>query len=589
MKIERYFLAELKLETALHIGVGKAGNPTDSPLRRRGDGRLVLPGRALGGALRTMATRLAPHLGLSRPCKAIDKAHDDGTPCGCMACQLFGELYPSEDDDEADGAASKLWISDALIKDNDPWIQKDEALAENHDPQTHVRDGVGIARDRGAAARNVKFDQEVVPRGAVFEVRLKLVEEDKDADTEAANQRAMLLAAALAEWEAGRGRLGSGAARGLGRFALSPLRCVQLKIQDGDQLVKFLKTDQPWAEGKDDSEWWKKALSDAQQAVKPYEEDAAVTRGFVTVECTIALDGPFLINDPLVSALAGFDHAPLLEVAIGEAGKPVMSGSSLRGALRSRAEKIARTLATIKWQQRDAFLLHCPACDPLARDEHGALASCDVRSTISTNNEAGADDLCLACRLFGSPRRGSRLWIEDAPWAKLAPDENTWHAQDFLAIDRFTGGGQDGAKFDAAPLTEARFRARLTLHDPEEWELGWLALVLRDLAEGEITIGFGAAKGYGRAKVADSTWTFGGLKPEADEQPRSGIFFLTEAQSEGVLPADWLPRANGWVTKFNDKVIEFKMPSSLKPPEKDSFFDDGQHLVELYGLPHGGG
>jgi len=85
--------------------------------------------------------------------------------------------------------------------------------------------------------------------------------------------------------------------------------------------------------------------------------------------------------------------------------------------------------------------------------------------------------------------------------------------QDFLAIDRFTGGGRNNAKFDVLALWQPRFTARLRLENPQPWELGWLALTLRDLAEGWLTLGFGAAKGFG--KVTVSTWsaTFGFIQP----------------------------------------------------------------------------
>jgi len=69
-------------------------------------------------------------------------------------------------------------------------------------------------------------------------------------------------------------------------------------------------------------------------------------------------------------------------------------------------------------------------------------------------------------------------------------------ALDFLAIDRFTGGGRDTAKFDAVVLWKPKFRVRLFLENPEPWELGWLALVLRDLHDGLTTVGFGAAKRF---------------------------------------------------------------------------------------------
>src|SRR3990172_6365390 len=54
----------LTFETAAHVGVGRGNVGTDSPLRRNGRGELALPGTALGGALRSLATRLASRMEL---------------------------------------------------------------------------------------------------------------------------------------------------------------------------------------------------------------------------------------------------------------------------------------------------------------------------------------------------------------------------------------------------------------------------------------------------------------------------------------------------------------------------------------------
>ena len=577
-KTERYILADLKLDTALHIGTGKGGNPTDSPLRRASDGRLVLSGRSLGGALRTLATRLAPRLGLGT-CKALIAGHEE-TPCRCDVCRLFGELYPSEEDAGAQGGtASLLWISDAYAKEGEP--------------QTHVRDGVGIARNRGTAAANVKFDLEVALRDTVFSVRMRLVDTEPSDD---ADKRAMLLVAALDEWAAGRGRLGGNVARGLGRFTLTITGCKRTQVETGEQLIAFLKSDRPWALGVEDSEWLERSRADRQGKIQPWRKEAPMAGGFVMVEFTLGSTGPFLINDPLVAALSGFDHAPLLEVAFGDNRRPVLSGGSLRGALRSRAEKIARTLATRKHQTREAFLEHCPACDPLVGQKEATLASCDARLSISDEDEVPEEALCLSCRLFGSTRRGSRLWVDDATWDAPDPTVDDWKAQDFLAIDRFTGGGLDGAKFDAAPLTKARFTARLTLYDPKEWELGWLLLVLRDLAEGEIPIGFGAAKGYGRARASGFQWTVGYLKegdvPDTivlpEKREPSGVYQLAKlTAATGVVPAEW--QAQTWITDFKAKAEAFDLHEKLGALKRDTFFDEDGLLLRLYGLPSVGG
>lgn len=581
---ERWIVAKLRLDTALHVGKGKGNKPTDSPLRRTGDGRLVLPGRAIGGALRTTATRLAPRLQLLNDrkllvCKSIKPSSDDEPsgqgPCGCLVCQLFGELYPSElDAEEGGGRASRLWVSDAFAR---------------ADPQTHVRDGIGLMRDRGTAARNVKFDFETAPRGTTFSVRLRVVEDDDDGSP-APTARSRLLAATLAEWEAGRARLGSGAARGLGAVTLCDVRHLRTALSSADELIDYLKAREHWSLGQDDAEFWRGALIDAREAVSAVDEDISVARGFVSVEFTIETEGPFLSNDPLVALLSGFDHAPQLSVAVGGPGEPFISGGSLRGALRARAEKIARTLWSLRWQSQQDFLAHCPACLPMARHPLEPLSNCDSRiQTPATKEVVNDDDLCLGCRLFGSTRQGSRLWVDDAHWAGSELNDGAWKAQDFLAIDRFTGGGQEGAKFDAAPLVKAKFTGRLTLHSPQGWELGWLALVLRDLCDGQITLGFGAAKGYGHVRAKDLVWQVGTLT--SNDFPgsvellaggvRSGIHLVAARTS-----AEMTSQLQDWLTEFLALRDRGLTRRESDPPQADTFF--GRPAESLYGLPRSG-
>ena len=92
------------------------------------------------------------------------------------------------------------------------------------------------------------------------------------------------------------------------------------------------------------------------------------------------------------------------------------------------------------------------------------LESCDslLNKSDEETDENIKDSLCLACRLFGVVRLGSRLIIEDA---HLNSDtkENPYKMLDFIAIDRFTGGGIVGAKFDALALWKPDFIFKLFL------------------------------------------------------------------------------------------------------------------------------
>ena len=595
--IEYIITGDLVLESAWHVGAAKAKGGVDAPWRRANDGRLLLPGRAIGGSLRTLATRMAPRLGENEVCHVLGKKAmpRDGAgnvlACGCLVCRLFGDVAPTDANvpTRSVARASNVWVYDAYAQT--------DTLAE--DPQTHVRDGVGIDRQTRTAAKNVKFNQEVLPaKNVTFPLQLKV-----QAPTEAdAKEFAQLLAVVLAEWEAGRGRLGGNVARGLGAFTLKNVVCRRQNLTV-DSLMAYLAADDvPWQVYEEDEVWLVQGLQMARENVRSKKVVAGNAGTILTINFNIHMENFSLVNDPVVAALSKFDHAPQLTMAVGERGEPVLPGSSLRGALRSRAEKIARTLATIHAVEKEAtfaqarttFYRSCPACDPLKNQWSAPLANCNIRLTIPKKEEVAQTQICLSCQLFGNSRRGSRLWVADGTWQLPSLNINQWQVQDFLAIDRFTGGGMDGAKFDAAPLVGAQFQTALTLHNPQAWELGWLALVLRDLAAGGMRLGFGAAKGYGKATVSGLQYTFSYL--HVNDLPDGGDWLTENAgmpsglyQNQTFTWEQLLETQNKWVSDFHEQLKGYKAAEELDPMQDDTFFQaDSELMMQLYGLPNGG-
>ncbi len=585
---------KLETRTALHVGSGQSSSEADALLRRNGAGELFIPGSAVAGSLRALATRLAPRLG-GGVCQALHKDPETESACGCAACHLFGDIEPQEENiEESGGRAARLWVYDAK-------------LAEPS--KTAIRDGVGIDRRTGAAARleAVKFDLEVLPARATFDLRLEL-EDAGDSDEQ-------LLAATLAEWQAGRGSLGGRVARGLGAFKLTDLICQERELNDPEALMAFLQNDDPLVGLTEQKGWLQRQLAGVQ--VESVADNPWIACSWVEVEFTLQASGPFLAGDVTTARRAGFDHAPLVE------GRPVLPGASLRGVLRSQAERIARTLATAEASDKDDFLRRCPACSPVARppkkQENVPLECCDsLLDKLPGEEKArlmeqGVDpeNLCLACRLFGSARLGSRLIVEDAPLKEGT--EPVYKVQDFLAIDRFTGGGREGAKFDALALWRPVFTARLRLENPRDWELGWLALVLRDLAEGWLTVGFGRAKGFGRVTVPDWTATIGFLQttdfPTREalltpaSEPEDTLYRVltvkgqveiegSRAQWELLGDADvqdWTKQIKDWVSAFVNQVKSFQRPDDKLPAlSLDNYFGQtvlGAPMEKVYPQP----
>jgi hypothetical protein len=160
---------------------------------------------------------------------------------------------------------------------------------------------------------------------------------------------------------------------------------------------------------------------------------------------------------------------------------------------------------------------------------------------------------------------------------------------DFLAIDRFTGGGADKLKFDAVALWKPAFGLRLYLENPAPWELGWLWLVLRDLAEGWLRVGFGGAKGFGCMKLMNWQAKFGYILPE--DMPDLANLGLP-GRKDGVYTAIKFSEdvrcdntiLQQWIEKFHKKIKSFSRPEGMQLREDNNF----SLCNELYPVLRGG-
>ena len=170
----------------------------------------------------------------------------------------------------------------------------------------------------------------------------------------------------------------------------------------------------------------------------------------------------------------------------------VLPGSSLRGLLRG-------------WISRLAAREGLPVADDAARYQSdgpmdvallgwGGEGDAAVRKTLRD-----APDLleCPVMRLFGSLYAKGRVHVSDA-YAKVANEGRQAQRRKHVAVDRFSGGANEGALFDNYVLVgeDLRFPAVITVVDPEEREVRWLAQALKALDLGLIR--FGSSKASGR-------------------------------------------------------------------------------------------
>lgn len=572
----------VRTETALHIGTAPEGS-TDSLFRRDGTGQLVMPGTSIAGALRGHLTRLGQHF--FGPCEALKpESKRAKRPCRCPICHLFGELQP--DNIARTGTLDRETFRQLIDPDDNPFnfavgteleTMSDEAFrwligrasrlivhdaVIPIDQLTKVRDGVGIDRETGAASRQnrAKYDYEVVPAGVEFPILLEL----EDAD----ETDAKLLQLGLEELHAGRVRMGGHTGRGLGMFSITAADYrVSDPSSDTQDFMNYIRGNGFSA---------MEPFPSADFAVQAVETTAQLPN-WVRFDIVMQVDGFFLTNDLTAAIEQGFNSL----------SKTLLPGASIRGVLRSHAETIARTIASL--EHGDDFLLHNPASNIMAvsRDPNTTLPlqstasrlehKRDVLRKIMENPQKHLKNyLDLADRLFGSSLQGSCLQVSDG----VLLDDPVWKPLDFVAIDRFTGGSADQKKFDAMALWNPRFQFSLQLETTQEqaWELGWLLLVLRDLQQGLLRLGAGGSKGFGHAASAGVVMTTGTLHPEAAllhlPTTQIGIWHTSTPIDLTELP----PEEFGTLQQlFKDAVHGFNVPSDI-PYNADSYTAELQQL-----------
>ena len=214
-------------------------------------------------------------------------------------------------------------------------------------------------------------------------------------------------------------------------------------------------------------------------------------------ECIVTLqispDGPVLIKSGALGL--GTDMCFVYTVRNGEK-QVYLPGSSLKGVIRSHCEKICRTLSPKS------------VCDPF--EKSGDWVACsnifNPKRGVHRDYWRGPGNTsynhysmsCPACRMFGSLKFKGRCFIDDAYVVGKNPEP---HIRDGVAINRFTGAAQGGAKYDFEVITEGTFETQLHLVNFEMWQLELLIFALSDLTQGQIRIGMGTSRGLGKIKV----------------------------------------------------------------------------------------
>ncbi|MEW6403478.1 MAG: RAMP superfamily CRISPR-associated protein [Chloroflexota bacterium] len=443
---ERVFVkARLTLKTPAHFGNGDGGALTDIPLLRDAlTGRPLLTGASIAGALRNYLREYKHGYGTGE-----NKIGDT------LAEKLFGYVHEEKDREENDASyESWFFVDDALGTPPD----KDHAV--------ELRDGVAINAVTRTAERSEKgkgylFDIELLSAGTTFDLgfELWLTESNRDELLEG-------LAIALHGLTSGAIRLGMRKRRGYGECAAKITEISRYNMSDPKHVVAWLERRPVGGE-------------------LPQPSGKHIGESFVMeAHFRLAKDSSLLIRSE-----TGSGNSPdmvHLRSWRGNEAKPILSGTSLTGVLRSRALRIAKTKK-----------------EPAAAEEF-------INEMFGKRIKPNGKD----------KPTGSLLIVNET---EIEPAQAIVdRVQSRVKIDRFTGGAYPTGLFSQQPVfgnhhTEIHMRLELRKTPKTETQfhaqIGLLLFVLKDLWTEDLPIGGESSVGRGRLtgqftrlSLGDKTW-----------------------------------------------------------------------------------
>ncbi len=437
----------LVLDTPTCLGTGDADSPTDLPLLRDSldDKYALLTGSSIAGALRNYL-------------RERNKGYGESDRRNEIATKLFGDLFAYENEKSL-SEQDKIKLRE---QDTQSPLIIDDSIT-NKPIQSELRDGVKINSITRTAVDKAKYDLELLQAGTEFPLTFELlIEKNND---EAQLIKALTLALQGLEpkngSQSGEICLGMKKRRGFGRCHVEEWQVLNFNLEDAHDRVAWLTLDHSWLT---DSPCTKSPAVDAsivaamEKAGLHVPEDWEDKRDRFIINATFTLASPLLIRSGQDKPERAPDVVHLKSNRNGES-KPIISGTSLAGVLRHRAERIVNT-----------------------REKPTTIIDEIFGPDFSEDKTKQA--------------KASRLIVHES-----TINHTTDLVQTRIAIDRFTGGAYHGALFDEQPIfggDKTILTIELELRKPEEYEIGLLLLLLKDLWTSDLPVGGESSIGHGR-------------------------------------------------------------------------------------------
>jgi CRISPR-associated RAMP protein (TIGR02581 family) len=225
-------------------------------------------------------------------------------------------------------------------------------------------------------------------------------------------------------------------------------------------------------------------------------------------------------------------------------GRPLIPGSSFKGALRSRLESFLRGI--------DPTLAEDPAnYTTLTRNNQvkGLKEKYKNNDLDLTQQLIGLTDHIGS--LFGTPWIASKFQVRD-----LTVQPDAWFGQyqerDGVAIDRDTETAADGKLYDYQVVPAATpFDFKAVVENAQDWELGLLMIGLHQFETEQIPLGGGRSRGLGVVKleIDKMRWI------DVEDHPEFLLEYLKKlVMGDETAYEDAADYKDEWVEKLIDRL-----------------------------------
>ncbi|MCU0544433.1 MAG: CRISPR-associated RAMP protein Csx7 [Oscillatoriaceae cyanobacterium Prado104] len=236
-------------------------------------------------------------------------------------------------------------------------------------------------------------------------------------------------------------------------------------------------------------------------------------------------------------------------------GRPLIPGSSFKGALRSRLESFLRGIVG-----SDRKLVANPAIE-----DEWSITSQEmkkIKENFQDDRALTAEILKhtdLVSHLFGSPWIASKFQVRDLT---VIPD--AWFGQyqerDGVAIDRDTETAADGKLYDFQVVPAGTpFEFKAIVENAEPWELGLLTIGLHQFETEQIPLGGGRSRGLGVVKleIDKMRWV------DVENHPEFLLEYLKKlVMGDESAYEDAADYKDEWVQKLIDRLTPKETQSS---------------------------